>query len=144
MLLKKFRFKAPYKANGKTNFPDTRKRTGVYIIKKNDVIVYVGYSESQLYKTLYRHFQAWNDKGQPGRISYQSALKRNKFLVRVVYCSSKRAAALEKALILKHKPKDNKQKYASYLEEAAPKEVKYIKNVGELYSHATVLNEAPF
>lgn len=142
--MKVFKFLPPYKPSGKTNFPEAQKRTGVYLIKKNNVIVYVGYSASNLYKTLYRHFQTWNDKQQPDRISYQEQLSRNKFTVRVVYCTPKRAAALEKALILKHNPKDNKLKYAAYLNEAPKNEVKYIENIKDIYDTAQVLQTAPF
>lgn len=66
----KTRFLVPYKesANGtlKPNLPHlttTEKQAGVYLIKSNRTgkIVYVGYSENQLYKTIYRHFQKWKD-----------------------------------------------------------------------------------
>jgi len=139
-----FKFKPPYKPNGKTNFPETQKRTGVYIIKKDNAIIYIGYSESDLYKTLYRHFQTWNDQQQPDRISYKNQLSRAKFTVRVVFTTPKRAAALEKALIIKHNPKDNYLKYKSYMNEATQTEKNYINSVEQIYEFAPVLNEAPF
>lgn len=70
--MKVFKFLPPYKPTGKTTFPETKNRTGVYLIKKNGILVYVGY---------------------------------------------------EKALIIKHKPKDNKLKYQAYIKE--PKGVIY-------------------
>src|SRR3989338_8447955 len=142
--MKVFKFLPPYKANGKTNFPEAKARTGVYLIKKNDKLIYIGYSESDLYKTLYRHFQTWNDTNQPERISYKTALLRHKFTVRVVFTTKKRAAALEKALILKHQPADNKQKYNQFIKEANSTDKNYISSVQQIYEFAPVLNEAPF
>jgi len=143
-VIKKFRFRKPYKKNGRTNFPDASKKSGVYIIKKNDKIIYIGYSNSDLYKTLYRHFQTWNDKQSPERISYKNQLKNNEFMVRVVYCSPKRAEALEKALILKHRPKDNKLKYNLYYEESKKSEKEYINSMEQIYEFAPILSSAPF
>lgn len=142
--MKVFKFLPPYKPTGKTTFPETKNRTGVYLIKKNGILVYVGYSENDLYKTLYRHFQTWNDKDQPGRISYKNQLNRNNFTVRVVFTTKKRAEALEKALIIKHKPKDNKLKYQAYIKEATATEKNYIDSVKQIYEFAPVLTEAPF
>ena len=35
-----------------------RKRPGVYLIYKKGVLSYVGYSGTDVYKTMYRHFQS--------------------------------------------------------------------------------------
>ena len=43
-------------------------KTGVYLIKQDSKIVYVGYSIGSLYKTIYRHFQDWNDKAQDRKV----------------------------------------------------------------------------
>jgi len=142
--MQKFKYRAPYKKNGKTNFPETSKKTGVYLIKKNDKIIYIGYFAYDLYKTIYRHFQEWNDKDQPTRITYKNQLSRENFTIRVVYCSNKRAAALEKALILKHLPKDNKIKYTEYLKNTSKTEENYINSIKQIYEFAPILNEAPF
>lgn len=100
----------PYQANGKTTF-NLRNRTGCYMIYRGDVLLYIGYSGTDLYKTLYRHFQKWNDKTQV-RVTY-SNLKD--ITVRVIYTTTKNhAQRLEKALINKYKPKDNPQKYEAY------------------------------
>jgi excinuclease UvrABC nuclease subunit len=82
----------------------TAQLPGVYVIYKNEKIVYVGYSSYNVYKTLYRHFQSWYDETQK-RIVYSKNDPRIK--VRVVYCSPTKAKKLETALIFKHKPKDN-------------------------------------
>lgn len=107
--MRKTKWKPPYDKAGKTNFPD-RKKSGVYLIKQKDsgVIVYVGFSGSDLYKTMYRHFQKWDHPSQPV-VTYVNK-DRNNYLVRVVYCTPKQAAALEELLIVKYKPTDNPQK----------------------------------
>lgn len=87
------------------------KQIGVYIIYKEGKPVYIGYSGSQLYSTFTRHFQSWDDPRQV-RVTYP---KSEAIKARVIYCNtSKQAAALEKALILRYKPKDNPTKYESY------------------------------
>lgn len=105
--MKKSRKHNPYKA-GKPFFK-TRKRPGVYIIYKNDVPVYVGYSGTDVYKTMYRHFQQWTDRRQV-RITYVKNDERIK--VRVIYCNTpQQATRLEYGLILKLQPKDNPRQY---------------------------------
>ena len=87
------------------------KRPGVYIIKVAGDIRYIGYSAKNVYKTLLRHFQAWDDPYQV-RITYP---KSSNVTARVVYTNTgKQAQKLEKALILKLNPPDNPNKYKSY------------------------------
>jgi len=107
--MKKSKWKPPYNKEGKTNFP-IRKKSGVYLIKKKDLgsIVYVGFSGTDLYKTMYRHFQQWTHPQQPV-VTYVNQDRKN-FLVRVIYCTPKQAATLEELLIIKYKPYDNPQK----------------------------------
>jgi len=133
--MKKFSFQPPYK-NGKTTFASTIKKSGVYIIKKNGKIVYIGYSGTNLYKTLYRHFESWNDKQY--RVTYQSRLHRDKFTVRVIICSPARSQKLEGALILKHQPRDNENKYAGYVLDASDK------RIIDQYEQIPVERDAPF
>lgn len=100
----------PYRADGKTTF-NLQNKAGVYLIYRGDEIVYIGFSGTNLYKTMYRHFQKWNDKTQI-RVVYNDL---SDITVRVVYCISKsHASRLEKALINKYKPKDNPLQYTSY------------------------------
>lgn len=110
--MKKLRFHPPYRSNGRTTFPESRRRKGVYLIKVNDQLRYVGHSGYDLYKTMYRHFQSWQDPRQV-RVSYQGHLKNPalRVTVRLVYTNTARqAAALERALILRYRPKDNPDK----------------------------------
>lgn len=104
---KKTRFVKPYNSKGKTNIPGIRGKSGVYLIKDaKGEIVYVGHSKSNLYKTLYRHFQSWDDPTQV-RVTYP----KQGYTVRVVLTSVARSKWLETALIDKLQPKDNPHKF---------------------------------
>ena len=135
--MKKFKFLPPYKAAGKTNFPETQRRAGVYIIKEESKIVYIGMSGGNLYSTLYRHFEAWDHPGQEVT-TYQSRLKRFKYMVRVVLCTPGQAARLERYLIKKVKPRDNAVKYENY-------KIDFLDTkIFEAYEDLTTINEVPF
>jgi Uri superfamily endonuclease len=86
------------------------KKSGIYFIKENGKLIYIGYSGSNLYKTILRHFQTWNDKYQSGRISYKDRLFENEYTVQVVYMPAKQAKTVECQLIKEHQPRDNKRK----------------------------------
>src|ERR1017187_9878122 len=100
----KSRFFAPYNPDGSTRVGFAKLKAGVYIIKdkRNDEITYVGYSGSNLYKTLLRHFQSWPDKKQK-RVEYN----RHNYLVRIVMAPPGKVEKLELALIHKYQPIDN-------------------------------------
>lgn len=114
----------PYKENGSTSFP-LRKQPGVYLIYRvkdtgygtDKELRYVGFSRTDVYKALYRHFQQWNDRQADAgmrepRVVYKV---RGTVKVRVVYCrTATQAAELEKALIIKHRPSDNPDKLDLY------------------------------
>jgi hypothetical protein len=103
--LKKSRFVNPYLKNGRTAFPETTGKAGVYVVRDGkNVIRYVGYSGTNLYKTMYRHFQSWQDRSQV-RVTYP----KTGFQVKVFVCTPKQAAALEEVLRRKLKPRDNPQ-----------------------------------
>lgn len=99
-----------YTAPGKTSRPvrAARGKAGVYLIRakgaKNPC--YIGHSKGNLYKTLLRHFQRWEDPTQV-RVTYPQDAG---YKVRIVTTTPTRAAALEKALIIKYRPKDNPDK----------------------------------
>jgi excinuclease UvrABC nuclease subunit len=113
----KSKINSPYK-NNKIFY--TAKLPGVYLIFKNEKIVYVGFSSYNIYKTLYRHFQTWNDPTQQ-RVVYSKNDPSIK--VRVIYCSPTKAKKLESALILKYKPKDNPEKYDNLIMDKKEKKV---------------------
>ncbi len=135
--MKKFKFLPPYTPEGKTTFPATVDRSGVYLVKENGKVVYIGMSKINLYRTLYRHFQAWSHSLQEVT-TYQSRLKKNKYTVRVVLCTPSQAERLERALIIKNKPRDNELKYKGY-------QLKFTDiKVEHEYSKALTLEEMPF
>lgn len=99
------------KLNPAFNLIPKGKQSGVYLIYQSEKLVYVGYSGTQLYSTFTRHFQSWDDPRQV-RVTYT---KGESMKARILYTNTARQAeALEKALILKYKPRDNPNKYESY------------------------------
>lgn len=115
--------------------------TGVYLVKdaKTNNILYVGYSGSNLYKTMYRHFQVWNDK-QQDRIKF----KKSGYKVRIIFCSAAQAQRLESYLINKLKPKFNKLQYKAEFENQTNSD-----EVGKFYGFKDIITinpgeEAPF
>jgi excinuclease UvrABC nuclease subunit len=119
--MKKSRFKAPYNKEGKPAFSHAQLKTakGVYLIKdKKGVLVYVGHSVKHLYKTMYRHFQEWNDNTQ-----YRARYSKQGNTVRIVITTAQQAPRLEQALILKHRPRDNQQKLDLFLTPKIQQEV---------------------
>lgn len=99
----------PYTDKGKPRLKNTWEKSGVYIIKENGKIVYIGQSGYNLYKTMYRHFQSWDT--HQARATYNGKNKRKKYLVRVIFTSPKQAEKLEIALCKRYKPRDMKYKY---------------------------------
>lgn len=120
--MKKTLFFTPYiEHNGKRGKAALKKTgSGVYIIKEGANVVYIGFSASDVKKTLYRHFQKWIDKRHPEtkrvqrieRVTYMNKnFKNENYRVKVVFCKNgKEAADLEHALIKKIKPRDNSVK----------------------------------
>ena len=141
--MKKFKFVPPYSEKGKTNFRASQNRSGVYLIKENGILVYVGFSAKNLYKTMYRHFQRWSHKTQDV-ITYVDKMTKNKYLVRIIYCTPKQAQYLEKALIKKHRPRDNYMQYEIMLDNYTPKENKYMEEVVDIYENVNVSYDLPF
>lgn len=58
----------PYKNGIKTSLFDhipAKSKAGVYVVRSDSGrILYVGHSKTQIYATLYRHYQRWNDPAQ--------------------------------------------------------------------------------
>jgi hypothetical protein len=103
--------------NGRKVIALEKTGTGVYLIKKNGRIVYVGKASNHIKKTLYRHFQTWTDlrstygrKLSPyERVTYKDV--PGSYLIKVIYThTSREADILEQALILKVQPRDNSLK----------------------------------
>lgn len=119
--MKQTKFFKPYKKPQSTNLKFTENRSGVYLLKrKGDTKpVYVGMSGSNLYKTITRHFQSWNDPSQV-RVTYS---QKSDIMIRVIFTTPKQAERLERYLVLKYKPVDNPNKYESYQLDAFDKTV---------------------
>lgn len=100
----------PQYNGSKTNFPSIRNKYGVYFIRNvfGD-IVYVGFSQSNLYKALYRHFQTYNDQHAQRRIYYSD---RSFYEVMIGLCEKRYAGMLEKYYINELQPIDCEFKYA--------------------------------
>lgn len=97
------------KKRGITGISFLKKRMGIYKIFEDGKIIYVGSSNSDLYKTILRHFQEWNDKEQLQRISYKSKLKEHRYEVEATITNDlKYNLYIEHAIINELKPRDNK------------------------------------
>lgn len=126
----------PYK-KGKTILPNKYyDRAGVYVIrsKQTKKPIYVGYSSNNLKRTLYRHFQIHND-----RYSRRFVYDKNKYEVRIYRTGAKTANRLEKFLIDKLKPKNNRAKYPSLFEQGE-QEYPY----ANFFQQYSVEEETPF
>jgi hypothetical protein len=139
---KKSKFLKPYTGN-KTTFGKTiRNKPGVYLIKSNRTgnTVYVGYSGTNVYKTMYRHFQTWNDPQQVRKI-----YSPDNYTARVILTTGKRAADLEKYLIEKIRPRDNKNKYDGRTSEEKAESLQSDLNAAAFFSTYTQgTEENPF
>lgn len=131
----KTRFTEPYKKNKAgilkpaiQQLDYKKAQSGVYLIKseRSDKIVYIGFSNGTLYKTIYRHFQTWNDRSRQRveRFTYN----KTGYKVRVIFTTPGRAAILEKYLIQKIQPRDNDNKYQSYLSQLQEERAEEILN----------------
>ena len=101
----------PYNDKGEYNCKDTG--PGVYMIHKKTVTsfphvtVYVGQSGSNLQKTLYRHFQTWNDDRPQGRVDRIVYSKDNILISWMPVSSQEEALKIERLLIDALNPIDN-------------------------------------
>lgn len=151
-MIRRTRFVFPYvktttsteKIRYRANIPGLKRgarQSGVYAIRSTatNKIIYVGSSSEaggQLYKTIYRHFQIWNDPEQD-----RAVYDRHKHQVKVIYCTPRQALLLEKYFIQRLKPRDNHLKYGGHIfskaEKEEAKEIIYTAN-------ETAPEEAPF
>lgn len=100
---------------GKTTkaFRAFRGKQGVYKLYENRKLVYIGCSISDIYKTVLRKFQTWNDTQT--RLYYDA--KRHTYKVEVVVMPTATPTEIldtEYHLIQKFKPRDNKPENYSF------------------------------
>jgi len=117
MEMKKTKWRQVFSAVGRSGLLDLKNKSGVYLIKESATgkVVYVGYSSSNLYKVIMRHFYYWKDQRQI-RVSYSFP---GLYKVRAVVTTPAMAMKLEKYLILKLQPEDNPDKLENYTLSAA-------------------------
>jgi hypothetical protein len=84
-----------------------RGSSGVYLIRENGVLVYVGFSSSCLTEALYRHFYQYNDAHRKTRVYYDPSDTSKEYTVAVIYANHEEAAKLERGFILAFEPRDN-------------------------------------
>ena len=89
-----------------------RKKQGVYFIKENGKLVYVGMSRSNLQEALYRHFQDWRKSWSQKRTTY--IFEQGVHEVACITTDKETAHELEKCYILEFNPRDNFMRYEEY------------------------------
>ena len=115
------KWKPPYKSlavpelgwKTETNFRFCQGKTGVYLIRKNGVIIYIGAGRN-VYKTMLRHFEKHKgecfegDADKCNKKRYFDDYEQSNYEVRVILTNTpKQAFKLESALINKYRPVDN-------------------------------------
>jgi hypothetical protein len=86
-----------------TNIKYAQNKAGVYLIKENGKLAYIG-AGANVYKTALRHFEPHTSSGQ----RYSDNLENKEYTIRIVLTNTpKQAFNLETLLINKHKPRDN-------------------------------------
>jgi len=118
-----------------------RNKSGVYFIKENGVLVYVGMSRSNLQEALYRHFQDWSSSWKQKRVSYKNEIGINTYEAACITTDKDNAHPLEKCYILEYNPRDNNMKYEEYRNEVEIKVSETIEVDGILINES---EELPF
>jgi len=92
------KFFAPFNEKNKPSLKILNKKfsSGVYYIKEraSNRIVYIGLSQSNLYRTIYRHFYYWQQRNW---------YSKDEYLIKIIFTTPAQAIKLEKFLILKYK-----------------------------------------
>ena len=120
--LSDFRFKNPYLASGRCSYRYIEyNKPGVYIILRNWEIVYVGMSESNVYRAFYRHFQKWSNASRHRYFGERKTYDRNdgsSYMGVITLLDREVVRDIESDLIQRYKPIDNGQKiqYTKYQE----------------------------
>lgn len=135
----KLQFKKPYQegknslGNRKSNITGCWDKFGLYFIKENGRLVYIGKSSHNLHKTMYRHFEKWECrdwwKEQYTLRSLTSMYNLNDtekvYTVSFLVTKPGDEKELEKILVVKHNPRDNKVKYLMYKRELETKDLPF-------------------
>lgn len=108
-----------------------RKKYGVYFIRENGILVYVGMSRSNLQEALYRHFQDWSRSWKQKRVMYKSS--ENNYEVACITTDKDAAHPLEKCYILEFNPRDNNMRYEEYRSEVEIKVTEPVMEMDGIY-----------
>jgi hypothetical protein len=93
------------------------KCAGVYMIKENNNIVYIGMSQSDVVSALYRHFYEWKDVRQyANRVTYFDKLHKKKYTCVILATTKQQAPLFEQSMIITLKPRDNREFYEDVVE----------------------------
>ena len=89
-----------------TNIKFARDKCGVYQIKENGVLVYIG-AAKDVYRKALRHFEPYEGK-EGSKQEYYKHLETKEYTIRITLTNTpKQAYLLEAALIAKYQPRDN-------------------------------------
>jgi hypothetical protein len=112
--MRQLRVSQVFREPGKSGLTHLKGKTGTYIIFEEGrggfrEPVYVGWSDSDLYNTIRRHFYKWDDDRG---VSYSGKLKSRKYryYVKVYLTNKKDAYPLEANLIYELQPRDNQNR----------------------------------
>lgn len=112
--MRQLRIQRVFEKPGKSGLTHLKGKTGTYIIFEEGrggfrEPVYVGWSDSDLYNTIRRHFYKWDDDRG---VSYSGKLKsrRYKYYVKVYLTNKTDAYPLEANLIYELQPRDNQNR----------------------------------
>ena len=98
------------------------KQAGVYIIKEDGLVVYVGMSQSNVCCAMYRHFYPWAQiKTRPQRRVTYLDHDHHQYTCQVIETTSNEAIKMERGMIVSLKPRDNADRFEDYLNELTQK-----------------------
>jgi hypothetical protein len=91
----------------KTNIAFARNKAGVYQIKEDGKLVYIGASRADVYRKALRHFEPYVGK-EGSKQEYYKHIETKAYTIRITLTNTpEQAYLLEAALINKYKPRDN-------------------------------------
>lgn len=121
--------------------------SGVYFIrsKRTGAVVYVGSSGGSLYKTIYRHFQEWNDTNTRGKQFDRTTYSKTGYEICILITKTgAQALRLEKYFIQKLKPAGNPIKYEQLQLSFSDKQQIEKEYKGADFLPVNEIREAPF
>ena len=114
---------------------------GVYLIRENGVLVYIGMSKVCVCEALYRHFYRWTPTiTHKGGVSYWDKMETNDYEVNLIELSSSEAAIqMEAGFIFMCTPRDNRHLHSDTIERKQRK-----LNINNNQESKSIIDEPPF